>query len=128
MRRHTRHATHGKEISERSREKARENRFQGKNVRNLTLEGFHYMPDHGMTQNSVKRVPLDTDLTQNAFDTPCSVSNHALVGSFCSSRKTSARTSRTAMERTPSEASPVTVVVVATRKLPRIDALLPKIS
>ena len=54
--------------------------------------------------------------------------NHSRVGSFCRSRKTSAATSRTAMERTPSEALPVRDVVVATRKVPMIEAVLPKIS
>ena len=54
--------------------------------------------------------------------------NHSRVGSFCRSRKTSAATSRTAMESTPSEALPVRDVVVATRKVPMIEAVLPKIS
>lgn len=54
--------------------------------------------------------------------------NHSRVGSFCRSRKTSATTSRTAMESTPSEALPVRDVVVATRKVPMIEAVLPKIS
>lgn len=54
--------------------------------------------------------------------------NHSRVGSFCRSRKASATTSRTAMESTPSEALPVREVVVATRKVPMIEAVLPKIS
>ena len=54
--------------------------------------------------------------------------NHSRVGSFCRSRKTSAATSRTAMESTPSEALPVRDVVVAIRKVPMIEAVLPKIS
>ena len=52
--------------------------------------------------------------------------NHSRVGSFCRSRKTSAATSRTAMESTPSEALPVREVVVATRKVPMIEAVLGK--
>lgn len=54
--------------------------------------------------------------------------NHSRVGSFCRSRKTSAATSRTAMDSTPNEALPVRDVVVATRKVPMIEAVLPKIS
>lgn len=66
---------------------------------------------------------------------PCAVAcggswwlGYARVGSFCRSRKASATTSSTAMESTPSEALPVTDVVVATRKVPMIEAVLPKIS
>ncbi len=54
--------------------------------------------------------------------------NHSRVGSFWRTRKTNAKTSRTPIERTPSEGLPVMLVTVATMNEPRIDALLPKIS
>ena len=50
------------------------------------------------------------------------------VGSFCRVRKTRAATSRMAMESTPMDALPVRVVVVATRKVPRIEAVLKRLS
>lgn len=50
------------------------------------------------------------------------------VGSFWRVRKTRATTSRTAMESTPMDALPVRVVVVATRNVPRIEAVLIKLS
>ena len=52
--------------------------------------------------------------------------HYACVGSFCRSRKMSATISRTAMESTPNEALPVRDVVVATRKVPMIEAVLGK--
>lgn len=62
---------------------------------------------------------------QNLVHRRC-LSTFARVGSFWSSRKTSAATSRTAMDSTPNEALPVRDVVVATRKVPMIEAVLGK--
>lgn len=50
------------------------------------------------------------------------------VGSFCRVRNTRATVSRMAIESTPMEGLPVRVVVVATRNVPRIDAVLDKLS
>ena len=50
----------------------------------------------------------------------------AFIGSFWRTRKINARASRTAMESTPNEALPVRDVVVATGKVPMIEAVLGK--
>ena len=50
------------------------------------------------------------------------------VGSFCRNRKTSATASKMAMESTPIDALPVSEVVVATRNVPMIEAVLIKLS
>ena len=52
----------------------------------------------------------------------------AVVGSFCRSRKTRAAASRMAIDSTPSDALPVIDVVVATKKVPMIEAVLDKMS
>ena len=48
------------------------------------------------------------------------------VGSFCRRRKMRATISRIAIDSTPNEALPVRDVVVATRKVPMIEAVLGK--
>ena len=50
------------------------------------------------------------------------------VGSLCRNRKTRATASRMAMESTPIDAFPVSEVVVATRNVPMIEAVLIKLS
>lgn len=48
------------------------------------------------------------------------------VGSFCRRRKASATISRIAIDSTPRDALPVIDVVVATGKMPMIEAVLGK--
>lgn len=83
---------------------------------------LHYCSKMRMQNQSVLVIGFACAVASKCYFTLLGV-----VG-FCRRRKMRATISRIAIESTPTEALPVSDVVVATRKVPIIEAVLPKIS